>query len=76
MSFMSFFVTMLYVISSFFKKSSMTKQPTVEDRWRWLLQTFKYQDNIKIHDLSEDGIPPYPDGWDEWAIRAKKIACR
>ncbi|MBC2194500.1 multifunctional transcriptional regulator/nicotinamide-nucleotide adenylyltransferase/ribosylnicotinamide kinase NadR [Listeria booriae] len=56
-----------------FQKSSMTKQPTVEDRWRWLLQTFKYQDNIKIHDLSEDGIPPYPDGWDEWAIRAKKL---
>lgn len=56
-----------------FLNSSMTRQPTVRDRLRWLLQIFKYQKNIHIHALDEDGIVPYPQGWQEWADRVKAL---
>lgn len=56
-----------------FLGSSMTRQPTVRDRLRWLLQTFKYQKNIHIHSLDEDGIAPYPQGWRDWSDRVKKL---
>ena len=32
---------------SLFEDSAMSQQPTVPDRLRWLLQTFKYQKNIR-----------------------------
>ncbi|WP_445495128.1 multifunctional transcriptional regulator/nicotinamide-nucleotide adenylyltransferase/ribosylnicotinamide kinase NadR [Photorhabdus sp. SF281] len=50
-----------------FISSSMSQQPTVSDRLRWLLQTFKYQKNIHIHSFDEQGIEPYPHGWDVWS---------
>ncbi|CAQ82614.1 MULTISPECIES: multifunctional transcriptional regulator/nicotinamide-nucleotide adenylyltransferase/ribosylnicotinamide kinase NadR [Photorhabdus] len=50
-----------------FVNSSMSQQPTVSDRLRWLLQTFKYQKNIHIHSFDEQGIEPYPHGWDVWS---------
>ncbi|WP_445373888.1 multifunctional transcriptional regulator/nicotinamide-nucleotide adenylyltransferase/ribosylnicotinamide kinase NadR [Photorhabdus tasmaniensis] len=50
-----------------FMSSSMSQQPTVSDRLRWLLQTFKYQKNIHIHSFDEQGIEPYPHGWDVWS---------
>lgn len=50
-----------------FMSSSMSQQPTVSDRLRWLLQTFKYQKNIHIHSFNEQGIEPYPHGWDVWS---------
>ena len=55
-----------------FEKSAMSQQPTVPDRLRWLLQTFKYQKNIRIHAFNEEGMEPYPHGWDVWSrgIRA------
>ncbi|MCL2892916.1 MULTISPECIES: multifunctional transcriptional regulator/nicotinamide-nucleotide adenylyltransferase/ribosylnicotinamide kinase NadR [Brenneria] len=55
-----------------FDNSSMSQQPTVSDRLRWLLQTFKYQKNIRIHAFNEQGMEPYPHGWDVWSkgIRA------
>lgn len=56
-----------------FLESAMSKQPTVNDRLRWLLQTFKYQDNIHIHALDETGIRPYPNGWQDWSDRAKAL---
>src|SRR5699024_9204068 len=56
-----------------FMASSMTKQPTVSDRLRWLLQTFKYQKNIFIHALDEKGIAPYPHGWQEWSDRVRNL---
>lgn len=56
-----------------FKESAMSKQPTVNDRMRWLLQTFKYQKNIIIEMLDESGIPAYPDGWLEWSVKAKEL---
>ena len=31
-----------------FEDSAMSQQPTTGDRLRWLLQTFKYQKNIRI----------------------------
>ncbi|PQQ27179.1 multifunctional transcriptional regulator/nicotinamide-nucleotide adenylyltransferase/ribosylnicotinamide kinase NadR [Photorhabdus hindustanensis] len=60
-----------------FISSSMSQQPTVSDRLRWLLQTFKYQKNIHIHSFDEQGIEPYPHGWGVWsegmrAFMAKK----
>ena len=45
----------------------MSQQPTVSDRLRWLLQTFKYQKNIRIHSFNEEGMEPYPHGWDVWS---------
>lgn len=36
-----------------FEDSAMSQQPTVSDRLRWLLQTFKYQKNIRIHSFNE-----------------------
>lgn len=55
-----------------FEHSAMSQQPTVSDRLRWLLQTFKYQKNIRIHAFNEQGMEPYPHGWDVWSrgIRA------
>ncbi|PWC17159.1 multifunctional transcriptional regulator/nicotinamide-nucleotide adenylyltransferase/ribosylnicotinamide kinase NadR [Brenneria roseae subsp. roseae] len=50
-----------------FENSSMSQQPTVSDRLRWLLQTFKYQKNIRIHAFNEQGMEPYPHGWDVWS---------
>ncbi|MEW3557761.1 hypothetical protein, partial [Pseudomonas aeruginosa] len=47
--------------------SAMSQQPTVPDRLRWLLQTFKYQKNIRIHAFNEEGMEPYPHGWDVWS---------
>ena len=54
-----------------FENSSMSQQPTVSDRLRWLLQTFKYQKNIHIHSFDEHGIEPYPHGWDVWSHGVK-----
>ncbi|EPB0882634.1 multifunctional transcriptional regulator/nicotinamide-nucleotide adenylyltransferase/ribosylnicotinamide kinase NadR [Yersinia enterocolitica] len=56
-----------------FENSSMSQQPTVSDRLRWLLQTFKYQKNIHIHSFDENGIEPYPHGWDVWSRGVKKF---
>lgn len=50
-----------------FENSAMSQQPTVSDRLRWLLQTFKYQKNIRIHSFNEEGMEPYPHGWDVWS---------
>ncbi len=54
-----------------FVNSSMSQQPTVSDRLRWLLQTFKYQKNIHIHLFDEQGIEPYPHGWELWSEAMK-----
>ncbi|MFP1726437.1 multifunctional transcriptional regulator/nicotinamide-nucleotide adenylyltransferase/ribosylnicotinamide kinase NadR [Lonsdalea quercina] len=56
-----------------FEHSSMSQQPTVSDRLRWLLQTFKYQKNIHIHAFNEEGMEPYPHGWDVWSQGIKKF---
>ena len=32
-----------------------------------MLQTFKYQKNIRIHAFNEEGMEPYPHGWDVWS---------
>ena len=56
-----------------FEESAMSRQPTINDRIRWLLQTFKYQKNIHIELLEEDGIPAYPNGWLQWSERVKKL---
>ncbi|WP_226571967.1 multifunctional transcriptional regulator/nicotinamide-nucleotide adenylyltransferase/ribosylnicotinamide kinase NadR [Mangrovibacter yixingensis] len=50
-----------------FEASAMSQQPTISDRLRWLLQTFKYQKNIHIHAFNEEGMEPYPWGWDVWS---------
>ncbi|WP_239739150.1 multifunctional transcriptional regulator/nicotinamide-nucleotide adenylyltransferase/ribosylnicotinamide kinase NadR [Proteus penneri] len=50
-----------------FINSAMSQQPTVSDRLRWLLQTFKYQKNIRIHEFDEHGIEPQPHGWEMWS---------
>lgn len=54
-----------------FDDSAMTQQPTTGDRLRWLLQTFKYQKNIHIHSFNEEGMEPYPHGWDVWSHGVK-----
>ncbi|MFC0179707.1 multifunctional transcriptional regulator/nicotinamide-nucleotide adenylyltransferase/ribosylnicotinamide kinase NadR [Thorsellia kenyensis] len=56
-----------------FDASQMSKQPTISDRLRWLLQTFKYQSNIKIHLFNEIGIEPYPNGWHDWRDSVKEF---
>ncbi|WMY95952.1 MAG: multifunctional transcriptional regulator/nicotinamide-nucleotide adenylyltransferase/ribosylnicotinamide kinase NadR [Arsenophonus sp.] len=56
-----------------FIDSSMSQQPTVSDRLRWLLQTFKYQKNIYIYSFNENGIETYPHGWELWSTEMKKF---
>lgn len=56
-----------------FEDSAMSQQPTVPDRLRWLLQTFKYQKNIRIHAFNEEGMEPYPHGWDVWSNGIKSL---
>lgn len=52
-----------------FKKSKMKKMPTIKDRLNFVESIFKYQNNIKIIHLAEDGIPFYPNGWKLWSER-------
>lgn len=54
-----------------FKNSSMSTQPSIKDRLRWLLQTFKYQKDIFIHSFNEKNIEPYPIGWKKWSKKIK-----
>ncbi|MDC9604274.1 multifunctional transcriptional regulator/nicotinamide-nucleotide adenylyltransferase/ribosylnicotinamide kinase NadR [Xenorhabdus griffiniae] len=56
-----------------FINSSMSQQPTVSDRLRWLLQTFKYQKSIHIHAFDEQGMEPYPNGWEAWSQSVKSF---
>ncbi len=56
-----------------FQDSNMSRQPTVNDRLRWLLQTFKYQKNITIHSMDEAGIAAYSNGWTQWSERVKAL---
>lgn len=56
-----------------FEASAMSQQPTISDRLRWLLQTFKYQKNIHIHAFNEEGMEPYPHGWDVWSRGIKRF---
>lgn len=56
-----------------FEQSAMSYQPTNSDRLRWLLQTFKYQKNIRIHAFNEEGVEPYPNGWDVWSAEIKNF---
>lgn len=56
-----------------FEDSAMSQQPTVPDRLRWLLQTFKYQKNIRIHAFNEEGMEPYPHGWMYGATASKSL---
>ncbi len=51
-----------------FESSNMLKQPTIEDRLRWLQQTFKYQGSIKIHSFNEELFPSH-NNWEEWSNR-------
>lgn len=56
-----------------FRDSAMSRQPTVNDRLRWLLQTFKYHKNIHIYSLDEQGIAAYPHGWAAWSDRVREL---
>lgn len=56
-----------------FKNSFMSKKPSIKDRLRWLLQTFKNQQNILVHLFNENNIKNYPYGWKEWSIKVKKF---
>ncbi len=59
-----------------FNESKMKKMPTAKDRIKFVTQTFKYQENIKVIHLAEDGIPAYPNGWAGWADRVKEVLSR
>lgn len=50
-----------------FKDSAMRRQPTLKDRLRWLLQTFKYQKNIHIHYIDEDNLTQSSEDRALWA---------
>ncbi len=54
-----------------FKNSLMPNQPTPNDRLNWLLQTFKYQENIYVFLFNEQGIQSYPHGWSMWSNQIK-----
>ena len=57
-----------------FYDSKMKRMPTVQDRLRWMQQIFKYQKHqIFIHNLVEDGLPSYPNGWEAWSREVKKL---
>ncbi|WMY97409.1 MAG: multifunctional transcriptional regulator/nicotinamide-nucleotide adenylyltransferase/ribosylnicotinamide kinase NadR [Arsenophonus sp.] len=68
----------LYIILCYDKKrdkklftnSSMSQQPTVSDRLRWLLQTFKYQKNIHIFSFNETNKKFFYT-WKKWSTRIK-----
>ncbi len=50
-----------------FKDSAMSRQPTLKDRLRWLLQTFKYQENIHIHYIDEENLTNSQQDQQKWA---------
>lgn len=54
-----------------FEDSAMSRQPTLKDRLRWLLQTFKYQKNIHIHYIDEENLT---DSAEDQALWAQKVA--
>lgn len=53
-----------------FKDSAMSRQPSLKDRLRWLLQTFKYQKNIHIHYIDEENLT---DAIEDQSIWAEKV---
>lgn len=75
------FVDRLYVVvcsddtrdKELFEKSKMKKMPTIKDRLNFVESIFKYQNNIKIIHLAEDGIPFYPNGWKLWSKRVFEV---
>ncbi len=52
-----------------FQDSAMSKQPSLKDRLRWLLQTFKYQKNIHIHSLDESDLDESASDLSAWASK-------
>lgn len=50
-----------------FKDSAMSRQPSLKDRLRWLLQTFKYQKNIHIHYIDEENLSQSEEDQILWA---------
>lgn len=57
-----------------FADSRMKSMPSIQDRLCWIQMIFKYQQpKIRVHHLVEDGLPPYPSGWQGWTSRVKKL---
>lgn len=52
-----------------FQASLFNQFPSPKDRIQWAYDIFSSLPTIKIHHLNEEGIPPYPFGWEEWAKR-------
>lgn len=52
-----------------FNESLFNAMPMPEDRISWAETIFAERPNIHVHHLNEDGIPTYPNGWDEWTNR-------
>ena len=75
------FVDELYVVvcsddtrdKKLFEESKMRKMPTIKDRLNFVKGIFKYQNNIKLIHLAEDGIPFYPNGWKLWSERVFEV---
>ncbi|MBS7837706.1 multifunctional transcriptional regulator/nicotinamide-nucleotide adenylyltransferase/ribosylnicotinamide kinase NadR [Wohlfahrtiimonas chitiniclastica] len=56
-----------------FKDSAMSRQPSLKDRLRWLLQTFKYQKNIHIHYIDEENLTQSMDDQIKWANKVDEF---
>lgn len=75
------YVDNLYVVvctdterdSRLFSESGMLKMPTEKDRIKFVSETFRNQEKIKVLHLSEEGIPAYPNGWTGWTSRVKEL---
>lgn len=50
-------------------KSQFQYQPSPKERVNWVNELTAHLPNISIHHLNEDGLPPYPHGWQEWTER-------
>lgn len=56
-----------------FQASLFNQFPTPENRIQWAYDIFASLPTIKIHHLNEEGIPPYPHGWEEWSKRVHAL---
>lgn len=55
-------------------KSTLPKYISSEDRVSFVKKELKGYKKIKVFHLKEDGINPYPNGWEEWSNRVKTLA--
>ncbi|CAA2930787.1 Trifunctional NAD biosynthesis/regulator protein NadR [Arsenophonus endosymbiont of Bemisia tabaci Q2] len=72
MNYMSFFVMINLVIRRFYRQFDVTGTDSKRSA-TMVITNFQISKNIYIHSFDEQGIEPYPQGWEVWSEGMKKF---